>query len=59
MSQKLYVNNFEWIKDTSQFNRDFIKNYNIESYERYFSEVDSQYFEKINDLHNDLAFLPE
>ena len=28
MSQKLLVNNFEWIKDTSQFNEDFIKNYN-------------------------------
>ena len=28
--QKLPVNNFEWIKDTSQFNEDFIKNYNEE-----------------------------
>ena len=34
MSQKLPVNNFEWIKDTSQFNEDFIKNYNEESDER-------------------------
>ena len=25
MSQKLLVNNFEWIKDDSQFNEDFIK----------------------------------
>ena len=25
MSQKLPVNNFEWIKDTSQFNKDFVK----------------------------------
>ena len=25
MSQKLPVNNFEWIKDTSQFNEDFTK----------------------------------
>ena len=30
MPQKLTVNNFEWIKDTSQFNEDFIKNYNKE-----------------------------
>ena len=37
MSQKLPVNNFEWIKDTSQFNEDFIKkNYNEESNEGYF-----------------------
>ena len=27
MSQKLPVNSFEWIKDTSQFNEDFIKSY--------------------------------
>ena len=25
MSQRLPVNNFEWIKDTSQFNKNFIK----------------------------------
>ena len=30
MFQKLPVNNFEWIKDASQFNEDFIKNYNEE-----------------------------
>ena len=27
MSQKFPVNNFEWIEGTSQFNEDFIKNY--------------------------------
>ena len=40
MSQKLSVNSFEWIKDTFQFNGDFIKNYNEESDEGYFLEVD-------------------
>ena len=45
MSQKLLVNNFEWIKDTSQFNEDFIKNYNGESDEGHFLEVDVQYLE--------------
>ena len=59
MSQKLPVNNFEWIKDTSQFNEDFIKNYNEESDEGYFLEVDVQYLEKLHELHNDLPFLPE
>ena len=59
MSQKLPVNNFEWIKDTSQFNEDFIKNYNEESDEGYFFEVDAQYPEKLHELHNDLPFLPE
>ena len=59
MSQKLPVNKFEWIKETSQFNEDFIKNYNEESDERYFLEVDVQYHEKLHELHNDLPFLPE
>ena len=43
MSQKLLLNNFEWIEETSQFNEDFIKNYNEESDERYCLEVDVQY----------------
>ena len=40
MSQKVPVNNFEWIEDTFQFNEDFIKIYNEESNEGYFLEVD-------------------
>ena len=40
MSQKLPVNNFEWIEDTPKFNEDFIKNYIKESDEGYFLEVD-------------------
>ena len=59
MLQKLPVNNFEWIKDTSQFNEDFIKNYNEESDEGYFFEVDVQYLEKLHELPDDLPFLPE
>ena len=59
MSQKFPLNNFEWIKDTSQFNEDFIKNYNEESDEGYFLKVDVQYPEKLHELHNDLPFLPE
>ena len=31
MSQNLPVNYFEWIKDTFQFNKDFIKSYKEES----------------------------
>ena len=45
MSQKLPVNYFEWIEETSQFNEDFIKNYNDKSDEGYFLEVDIQYQE--------------
>ena len=59
MSQNLAVNDFEWIEDTSQFNEDFIKNYNEESDEGYFLGVRVQYPEKLHELHNDLPFLPE
>ena len=52
MPQKFPVNNFEWIKDISQFIEDFIKNDNEESDERYFLEVDVQYLEKLHKLHN-------
>ena len=48
ISQKLPVNNFEWIKDTSQFSKDFIKNYNDEIDEGHFLEVDVQYLEKLH-----------
>ena len=55
--KKSPVNNFEWIEDTSQINEDFIKNYNKESDERYFLQVDAQYLQKFYDLHIDLPFL--
>ena len=28
VSQKLSVNDFKWVEETSQFNEDFIKSYN-------------------------------
>ena len=43
MSQKLPVNNFELIEDTSQLNEDFMKSYTEENDEGYFLEVDVQY----------------
>ena len=48
MSQKLPVNKVKWIKDTSQFNEDFIKSYNEKSDKEYFFEVDVQYLEKLH-----------
>ena len=47
MLQKLPVNGFKLIKDTSQFNQDFIKNCNRESDEGYFLKVDVQYTDYI------------
>ena len=59
MLQKLPVNNFEWIKDTSQINEDFIKNYYEESGDGYFLEVDLQYLETFHEFQNDLPLLHE
>ena len=40
MSQKLPVNGFQWVKNLSQFNESFIRNYNENSDIGYFLEVD-------------------
>ena len=52
MLQKRLVNNSEWIGDTFKFNGSFVKNYNEESDEGYFLEVDVQYPGKLHELHN-------
>ena len=59
MPQNLPVNNFEWRINIYQFSEDFIKNYNEESVEGYFLEVEVQYFEKLYEPRNNLPFLPE
>ena len=40
MSQKLPVGAFKWVEETSQFNEDFIKNYNEDSGIGYFIGAD-------------------
>ena len=56
MLQELPVNNFGCFEDTFQFNEDFIKNYNEESDEGYFIEVDVQYPEKLHKLYNIIIY---
>ena len=55
MSQKVSVNDFKWVEDTSKFNEDFIKYYNNESD----VDVDVQYPENLYNLYKDLTFLRE
>ena len=43
MSQKLPTNGFKWVEDLSQFNEDFIKKYDENSYILYFFEADVEY----------------
>ena len=59
MLEKFPISNVKWIKNTSQFNEDFIKTYDEESNEGSFLDVDVQYPEKLHELHNDIPFLLE
>ena len=59
MSQKLLVNGFKWIKDVTEIDEKFIKNYDEDNDKGYILEADVQYPKKLHDLHNDLPFLPE
>ena len=59
MSRKLLVNGSEWVEELSQFNEDFTTNYDENSNEGYFLEVDVEYPKKLFNLHSDLPFLPK
>ena len=58
MSQKLPVNGFKLVKNTSKIDEEFIKNYDEDSDKGYILEVDVTYPRKLHDLHSDLLFLP-
>ena len=59
MSQKLPVNGFKWVKMLSKFDERFIKDYDENSNNGYFLEVDVKYQKKLFNLHSDLPFLLE
>ena len=59
MSQKLPVNSFKWVKNTSKIDEEFIENYDEDSDKGYILEVDVKYSRKLHDLHSDLPFLPK
>ena len=54
MSQKLPLHSFKWVNQAPQFRKDYLENYNEDSDEGYFLEVDIPYPEKLHDLHDDL-----
>ena len=58
MSQKLPVNNFNWVKGISRINEEFIKNYNENNKKGYILEVDVKYPKKLHDSHSNSPFLP-
>ena len=51
--QRLPVDGFERVEETSQFNEDFIKRYNEDSNIGGSLEVDVQYPEELHEPHND------
>ena len=59
MSQKRFVNGFEYVEELSQFKEDFIKNYDEDSNKGYFLEVDVEYPKNLFSLHSDLPLSPE
>ena len=59
MSQKLPLNGFKWLEDTSGINEEFIKKYDENNDKGYILEVDVKYPKKLHDLHSDLPFLPK
>ena len=59
MSQKLPVNGFKWLEDTSEINEEVIKNYDENNHKGYILEVDVKYPRKLHDMHSDLPFLPK
>ena len=54
--QKLPVNNFESIKDASEFNDDSTKDSDEQSDKDYSLEIDVHYIEKLHECHNGLPF---
>ena len=59
MIQPLPVDGFDWVKNLSKIDEDFIKNNDEDSDKEYILEVDVEYRKNLHDLHSDLRFLPE
>ena len=59
MSQKLPVNDFEWLEELYEFDESFIKNYDENSNKGYILEVNVEYPKNLFNLHKDLPFLAE
>ena len=59
MLQKLQVNGFKQLIDLSELDDGFIKSYNEKNKKEYFLAEDFQYLENLQNVQNDLLFLPE
>ena len=59
ISESLPVDGFEWMKDLSKIDEDFIKSYGKNIDKVFIVEVDVKYPKNLHDLHSDIPFLPE
>ena len=59
MMQKMLVYNFEFVRNVSKIDEDFIKNFDENSDKGYILEVDVEYPKNLHDLLSDLPLLPE
>ena len=59
ISQELPRFNLEWVKDNSQFNEVFIKDYDEKGEVGYILEVDVKYSKELYELYGDFPFLPK
>ena len=59
MTEKLPVRGFRWMDDISRMDEDFVRSYDKNDNKGYILEVDVDYPNKLQNLHNDLPFLPE
>ena len=59
MTEKLPVRGFRWMADISKMDEDFVRSYDKNDNKGYILEVDVDYPNELQNLHNDLPFLPE
>ena len=59
ISQLSSVNGFDWVKNLSKIDEDFIKRYDEDSDKGYIFDVDIEYPRELHDFQSDLPFLPE
>ena len=59
MTEKLAVRGFRWMNDISKMDEDFVKDYDKNNNKGYILDVDVNYPNKLQNLHNDVPFLPE
>ena len=59
MSEPLPVDGFEWMKDLSKIDEDFIKSCDENSDKGHILEADVEYLKNLHNLNSNLPFLPE